>query len=184
TTKCRFALFGYRDCSTCGRRANVCRRTRWRMLRRVSSAPAGPWARPLARRRPPPEGQCMALNLYELFHKTARSQPREPTLLGPGADAMTYEALDDAIQMTGRGLRAAGVRSGDCVGLLVPSGTDYIAGTYAAWSCGACVVPIPVELKPNEKEEIFRAIAIDWVIARPPGEQFLTAMRRGPVLDL
>jgi long-chain acyl-CoA synthetase len=126
----------------------------------------------------------MALNLYELFHETARRQPGRPALLGPGADALTYAALDDAIQRAACRLRAAGVSPGDCVGLLVPSGADYIVGTYAAWSCGACVVPIPVELKPNEKEDIFRAIAIDWVIARPPGDVFLASMRQAPRIEL
>src|SRR5919109_570866 len=103
----------------------------------------------------------MALNLYDLFHQTARGQPRQPAILSLNAEPTSYAALDEAIQAAGRGLRQGGVRPGDCVGLHLLSGPDYIVGNYAAWSCGACVVPIPMELRPNEKQQIARVIALE-----------------------
>jgi long-chain acyl-CoA synthetase len=105
------------------------------------------------------------VDLYQLFRETARRQPDRPAILGPRpTDAVSYAQLDDAIQRVGERLAQAGVREGQCVGLHCPSGAEYILLTYAVWRCGGCVVPIPVELAPDEKRTICREIALDFVI--------------------
>ena len=121
----------------------------------------------------------MALNLYDLFRQTARGQPRQPAILSANAEPLSYGALDEAIQGAGRGLRQAGVRPGDCFGLHLASGVDYIVGNYAVWSCGACVVPMPMELRPNEKHEIARVIALDWIISWSDTASLLEPLRPG-----
>jgi long-chain acyl-CoA synthetase len=131
----------------------------------------------------------MAMNLYDIFHATARRQPDHPALLGPGADdRLSYGDLDEAIRTTADRLDRAGVRPGDGVGLHCPSGADYIILNYAVWRRGGCVVPIPVELTAGEQQEILREIALEHVISRTAGagkgEAFWQPFRRGDVTDL
>lgn len=119
----------------------------------------------------------MQLNLYRIFKETAQSQPYQPAFLGPGmAESMTYQAADAAIAHASERLARAGVGPRACVGLHCPGGPSYILATYAAWKCGACVVPIPTELTRPEKEEILRTVAIDFVIGS--GASFLEPYRR------
>src|SRR5262245_50361418 len=104
------------------------------------------------------------MNLYELFHKTAERQPERPAFLTSGAaGGLSYAAVDDAMVRAAARLREAGVMPGDCVGLHCASGANYVISTYAAWCCGACVVPIPIELASAEKERLLRTVGIDYV---------------------
>lgn len=121
----------------------------------------------------------MTSQLYDLFHERARIQPEHPAILRSQADgALTYRQLDQAIRQTARALREAGVKAGDCVGLHYPSGTQYIVLTYAAWQCGACVVPIATELAPDEKQAVCREIALDQIVS-PGKAAFADPFRSG-----
>jgi long-chain acyl-CoA synthetase len=120
------------------------------------------------------------MNLYDGFAQTARRRPARPAILGPGPDdRLSYGALDEAIRAAGDCLREAGVRPGECVGLHVPSGADYVLAAYAVWRCGGCAVPIPVELAPGEKGQICRDIALSFVISARRGAAFLDPHRGG-----
>jgi long-chain acyl-CoA synthetase len=120
----------------------------------------------------------MAINLYDIFRDTVRRQPEKPAILGPDpGDGITYRSLNEAIDAAGDALRAAGLRPGGCVGLHLPSGTNYILFTYAVWRSGGCVVPLPVELTAPEKQEIVREIALDWVISERGAASFLQPFR-------
>lgn len=124
-------------------------------------------------------------NLYERFRLTAERQPDWPAILGPRTGAaLSYGELHAAIVAAGEQLQAGGVRPGDCVGLHAASDARYIVWTYAIWRCGGCVVPIPPELAPDEKAEVCRCLALDFVIASPQHADFLTPFRRGEALEL
>ncbi len=107
----------------------------------------------------------MSSLLYDLFHKTAVKQADHAAILGPVRYAITYGELDRMISDTSEWLRQTGVKEGDCVGLHYPSGSQYIILNYALWRCGASVVPIATELASVEKTEIFRQIALNFVIS-------------------
>jgi long-chain acyl-CoA synthetase len=127
----------------------------------------------------------MSLNCYQRFHETARRQPDSPAIFGPRPDAvLSYRALDESIQSIARELRAAGVGPGTCVGLHYPSSTDYIIYTYAIWHCGACVVPVSVELTAYEKAEVCRCIAIDYVLTSARGGGRLAGFAAGETTRL
>lgn len=127
----------------------------------------------------------MSINLYDLFHETACRQPDHLAILGPSADtALTYGELDRAIRETAQRLRQAGVRPGDCVGLHQPSGSQYIILTYAVWQCGGCVVPIATELAAEEKREICREIALDYLISPTATVAFADSFRQGPATSV
>ncbi len=106
------------------------------------------------------------MNLSDIFFQNAEKRPEHPLIIGPGDDqAYTYGDFYKLILSLSEKLGVLGVNRGDCIGLHYPSGAEYIALTYAIWSCDAYVVPIPVELTPNEKQRIFRNIRIEAVIS-------------------
>src|SRR5262245_16787745 len=127
----------------------------------------------------------MAMSLYDVFRDTARRQPAEFALLGPGPDdRLSYRQLAEAIDAAADRLHGAGLRPGACVGLHCPSGADYIILTYAVWRCGGCVVPIPVELADPEKQEICRTIALTLVITGQARASFVEPFRQGSAVDM
>lgn len=106
------------------------------------------------------------MNLIDIFCQTAERQPEHLAVIGPGNDNLySYRKLYDDIVSTAGRLKAAGIQPGICIGLHCPSGYLYIVLTYAIWHCGACVVPIPVELVPEEKYRICREISLSAVIS-------------------
>ena len=106
------------------------------------------------------------MNLIDLFLQTAARQPDNPAILGPAdADCWTYTELAEHVKTMAKQLRGASIGSGHTVGLHYPSGRDYIVLTYALWRCGAAVVPIAVELTPEEKEAVCHGICLDAMIS-------------------
>jgi long-chain acyl-CoA synthetase len=97
---------------------------------------------------------------------------------------MSYRELDEAIANTSRRLQAAGVAPGDCIGLHYASSSEYIEFTYAAWRCGACVIPLPMELAPAEKQEIVRCLAIDKIVSVRRGAGIFSSVRCGEPVEL
>jgi long-chain acyl-CoA synthetase len=127
----------------------------------------------------------MSTELYELFHRTARNQPDHPAILGPGADAaISYAQLDEAIIQTGQRLRRAGVEPGQCVGLHYPSGSDYVVLNYAAWYCGACVVPVATELSAAERLAVCSEISLSHLVSRAGDAAFVDTLRGGAEVAL
>ena len=112
----------------------------------------------------------MSLNLSDLFFRQADERPDQPVILGPPDDArITYGDFCRTIQHLAKTLQGFGVGKGMNIGLHCPSGTEYIALTYAIWTCGAAVTPIPTELAEEEKQRILHYIAIDAIIAPGAG---------------
>jgi long-chain acyl-CoA synthetase len=120
----------------------------------------------------------MSFNLDDVLQQVARRQPGHPALVGPApGDVLPYAALDEAIGTACQRLTASGIGPGATVGLHVPSGRDYIVLTYALWRCGACVVPVPVELALPEKEQVRRTVALDFVLTKEEAPAFLEGTR-------
>jgi long-chain acyl-CoA synthetase len=127
----------------------------------------------------------MSLNLYDQLHQSALRWPEQAAVVGPLAtDAISYRALDETVCAVSGELRAAGVQSGDCIGLHYPSSAQYIIYTYAIWRCGGCVIPLPMELAADEKREICRCLAMDYVVTRRRGNAFLEPFRVGEAQNL
>jgi len=106
------------------------------------------------------------LNLFDVFCQTVEKQPEHIAIYGPQGDqSYTYRELKELIENTADKFRQAGLAPGKTLGLHYGSGVEYITLTYAAWCCGACVVPIAVELMPPEKRRIFKEIGLDLLVA-------------------
>jgi long-chain acyl-CoA synthetase len=114
------------------------------------------------------------MNLANILHETVRRQPKHLAVVGPReADSLTYAQLWEEIETLTVRLIAFGIGPKDTVALHYPSGRDYILLTYAIWRCGACVVPIAVELAPQEKRDLYREIGASFVISRIKDSTFL-----------
>jgi long-chain acyl-CoA synthetase len=125
------------------------------------------------------------MNLYQVFHATALRQPDRPAIIKMAVgNQMSYHELDEAIANTSQRLQAAGVLPGDCIGLHFASSAEYIVFTYAVWRCGACVIPLPLELAVTEKQEILRCLAIDKIISARRGSAMFSTFRRGELFEL
>ena len=110
-------------------------------------------------------------NVFDALLQTARRHPDHEAIVDCEQQVViTYGNLVDEIALCAARLRQAGVRPGDCVGLNLSSGRDYVVANYGLWCCGACVVPIPIELTARETREISSNIAVDSVISTAAGK--------------
>jgi len=106
------------------------------------------------------------MNLYDIFAGTVEKSPDHPAFIGPSLDDVcSYVELKKKIDFAADRLREAGLVKGACVGLHYASGLEYIILAYALWKCGATVVPIAVELVPEEKARICREIRLDSILS-------------------
>ncbi|MEH6378579.1 AMP-binding protein, partial [Streptomyces sp. KLMMK] len=83
------------------------------------------------------------VRLDGLLAASARRHPSRPALTARGR-TWTYAELDGAVDGLARQLRAAGLETGDRVGVLAPKGTEAVLGIYAALRAGAVVAPLDV----------------------------------------
>ena len=125
------------------------------------------------------------INLFEIFRSTARRQPQHvATIDYQRRRCDTYLQLLQDVERLGALLEQAGVRAEDCVGLHVPSGRAYMVATYAVWQCGACVVPIPLELTFREKHLICSKIAMNALVSSGNSSAFWESWQRGAATRL
>src|SRR5437868_7404273 len=105
-------------------------------FRRAASAGVGTGRRHLlgdgrSSRQPYCWKYAMRLNLAECFFQKAEEQPDHPLVLDHGdqeaGDQTSYADFQAEVQSLAEMLKQAGVRRGDNVGLLYPSGRVYIA---------------------------------------------------------
>lgn len=113
------------------------------------------------------------MNLFDAFLKTVTNQPDHAAILGPQEEVLTYSDLAHKAERTAHQLMSAGIQRGQTVGLHCASGTDYIVLNYAIWRCGACVVPIPLEMSPDEKMQLCQEISLDVILSRPNATEVL-----------
>jgi long-chain acyl-CoA synthetase len=83
-------------------------------------------------------GVTAALGLWNL----AKSQPSATAIVGPDGREVTYHDLAAEADRIGRGLREAGLRTGDSVAVLLPNGVDLVATYFAAVQTGLYFVPL------------------------------------------
>jgi long-chain acyl-CoA synthetase len=90
---------------------------------------------------------------------------------------LTYGAMLRAARGTATGLRDAGVRPGDRVGLCLPNGADVIIGYYATWLAGGVAVPANPAARDAELERHFTDADVSLVIGAAGGSAELVGAR-------
>lgn len=125
------------------------------------------------------------MNLADVFDQTANRQPEHAAIIGPADNAVcSYRDLQKRMRAAAQLLETAGIMRGSCIGMHYPSGFDYIIWTYAIWRCGACSVPIPVELVDEEKRDICRGIGISAIITKEATARIFAGFQRDEALRL
>ena len=90
-----------------------------------------------------------ATTLGDLLLIAADAQPQRMAVILPYR-RMTYAELRDQAIMRALSLQALGVKSGDHVGLLLPTGMDFIITMFAIALLGAVTVPVNARYQPPE----------------------------------
>ncbi|MYT29665.1 fatty acid--CoA ligase family protein [Streptomyces sp. MspMP-M5] len=89
------------------------------------------------------DGSCPDLDLYGLFRARRYADPHRGAVIDPQGE-VSYAELDRRARCLAAGLAAAGVRSGDIVGVQLPSGRQAVIADLALAALGAVVLPFPV----------------------------------------
>jgi len=90
-----------------------------------------------------------ATTIGDLLLTAADQYPDSDALVFPDA-RLTYSELVARALRRARALQALGVRPRDHVGLLLPSGFDFVETFFAISFCGAVAVPINARYRPSE----------------------------------
>ncbi|MFI6448214.1 Pls/PosA family non-ribosomal peptide synthetase [Kitasatospora sp. NPDC050543] len=102
--------------------------------------------------------------LVDVLEATVRAHPDEPAL-DDGRTALTYRALAAEVETLRRRLAAAGIGTGDRVGVRVPSGTnDLYIGILAVLAAGAAYVPVDAEDPDERAALVFGEAAVSAVL--------------------
>ncbi|MEU3555123.1 condensation domain-containing protein, partial [Streptomyces fragilis] len=83
--------------------------------------------------------------VHERIARRARSAPDEPALIA-GEETVTRRELDERAAALATRLRAAGVRRGDTVGVLLERGVPLVVTALAVLRCGAAYLPLDPRL--------------------------------------
>ena len=98
-------------------------------------------------------------------------------------EIMTYGELEVAVERLAAGLLILGLKSGECISLLLPNCIPFVVSYFAAARIGVVVVPVNPLLKPAELEYIWRDSEVSLIIAAPallPGA--ISALRNLPAI--
>src|SRR5882672_10740142 len=94
---------------------------------------------------------------YCLLHGLKASGPDRPALISAG-ETLSYGALAARVGQFAAGLREAGVRTSDRVGLLMLDTPDIVALHLAAMATGAVAVAISSRASVEELEQILAIV--------------------------
>ncbi len=99
----------------------------------------------------------------------ARAGDDTPAVVEVGGGSISWARLHRRIRDTGTGLRAAGLRPGHRVALLIPPSIDLTVALYAVWQAGGVIVVVDRGLGLRGMARALRSARIDHVLADVPG---------------
>ncbi|WP_326696600.1 non-ribosomal peptide synthetase [Streptomyces sp. NBC_01754] len=102
------------------------------------------------------------------FAAQAARRPDAPAVLGEG-EPWTYRVLADAADRTAAALRAAGIRHGDRVGILLDHSPQTVAAILGVLSAGGCYVPLDPGHPVPRLAQLVALAGIDLVVADGTG---------------
>ncbi|MEU6701235.1 amino acid adenylation domain-containing protein [Pseudonocardia sp. NPDC046786] len=113
--------------------------------------------------------------LHEQVLAHARLAPERTAVLTgvpgePDASTLTYGGLADIAARVAGGLRSAGVRRGDRVGITLAKGPAQVVAVLGVLVAGATYVPIGPDQPPARRERIHRLAGLRAVIAAGPAD--------------
>jgi long-chain acyl-CoA synthetase len=100
------------------------------------------------------------MNFFFVLEEAARKWPDEIAVV-QGDECWRFSELFQAAEHVAASFTGAGVRAWDKVGLLCPSGPEYIIGVFALFRIGAVVVPLSPALKAGEVEDLTKIVGLN-----------------------
>jgi long-chain acyl-CoA synthetase len=89
------------------------------------------------------------MNVFETLAQSARQWPDRTAIIDAGG-SITYRALWQEVEALRGQLDKLGVREGQGVGVRARNGRAFVIGALAALGCGAVIMPIHHQIKPDE----------------------------------
>ncbi|KUJ65085.1 hypothetical protein ACZ90_51755 [Streptomyces albus subsp. albus] len=108
--------------------------------------------------------------LLDLLARVSARAPRQVLVRGPkdGAPVTTWD-FEESVRRVAKGLIAEGVRPGNRVAVLAPTGYAWFVAEYAILAAGGVVVPLPPAAPPEELARILDECAVVGLFAEAPG---------------
>jgi acyl-CoA synthetase (AMP-forming)/AMP-acid ligase II len=97
-----------------------------------------------------------------LCHFAERNQSKIAII--DGQRRYTFMELSTQIDVVSEQLRILGLVEMDCVLIDYPLNATAIILMYAAWNCGACLVPVSDELSSHDKQTICKSLDINALV--------------------
>ncbi|MDD9910873.1 MAG: class I adenylate-forming enzyme family protein [Ahrensia sp.] len=92
--------------------------------------------------------------LYELLCDKAHAAPNDVGLIDIDGTATTYGEWESSVQQTAKQLRESGLRPGDRMMLIAENCAAYVIHVFAAWHCGAWVMPVNARMSDGEIDRL------------------------------
>ncbi len=93
------------------------------------------------------------MNVFEALAQSASSHPERIAVID-AAGSLDYRSLWREVQGLRLQLGALGVRAQSGIGIRARNGRAFLIGTLAALGCGAVIMPIHHQIKPDELSEL------------------------------
>jgi acyl-CoA ligase (AMP-forming) (exosortase A-associated) len=133
--------------------------------------------------------------LHHMLHRSARRAPVKEALVH-GAQRLTYEEVARRVRGLAAGLRSAGLKRGDRVGVYLEPSVAQVLSIFATSQAGGVFVPINAALFPEQVKHIANDCGITALVASPaklgalrtvlkeiPSLEFIVAPEGDPAAD-
>jgi long-chain acyl-CoA synthetase len=103
------------------------------------------------------------MNVYDTLSEAARQWPGRPAIIDT-AGSLDYQSLWREIESLRAQLARLDVRQGQGVGVRARNGRAFVIGALAALGCGATVMPIHHQLKPDELADMLARAPLSVIL--------------------
>lgn len=103
-------------------------------------------------------------SLVDMLSRSVAADPHSEALVEIGGARVTYRQLWERAARVSGGLRDAGVRQGDRVGLRLGNGVNWCLAFFGAQMCGAVIVPVNTRFAESEVDYVIADSGASYVI--------------------
>ena len=103
------------------------------------------------------------MNVFDTLSQAARQWPGRPAIID-AAGPLDYQSLWREIESLRAQLARLDVREGQGVGVRARNGRAFVIGALAALGCGATVMPIHHQLKPDELADLLARVPLGAIL--------------------
>lgn len=118
-----------------------------------------------------------ATTLGDLLLKAWDRFPTKEALVFPG-ERKSYDAVVQSVMHKARGLHAVGIKPGDHVGILLPSGIEFVETLFASAMCGAISVLMNARYKAPEMAYVAENADLTTIITNDEESEHVDFVRR------